>query len=81
MKFLHRLGPDPHRDGRLTVALQGCPDIVALDSGDFAVIGLDITAQAVGNLPPTVGCGPDERVVWLPRSTLVSAKPHIPDAV
>jgi hypothetical protein len=81
MKFLHRLGPDPHVSGGRTAALKGCPDIVALDTGDFAVIGIDITGQAQGNLPPTVGCGPDERVVWIPRATLVQAKPDIPDTV
>ena len=79
MKFLHRLGPDPHAHGQRTVACRGCPDIVALDTGAFAVIGIDITAQAQGHLPPTVNCGPDERVVWLPRATLVRAKPDIPD--
>ena len=63
----------------LLLACRGCPGIVALDTGDCAVIGIDITAQAQGHLPPTVGCGPDERVVWLPRATLVRAKPDIPD--
>lgn len=78
--FLRRLGPDPHANGAQTVALQGCPDILELESGDFAVIGIDITASAVPNLPSTVGCGPDERVVWIPRKTLVLARPDIPSA-
>jgi hypothetical protein len=76
--FLRRLGPDPHANGAQTVALQGCPDILELASGDFAVIGIDITASAVPNLPATVGCGPDERVIWIPRKTLVLARPDIP---
>ena len=76
--FLHRLGPDPHTNGAKTPALDNCPDILALDDGNFAVIGIDITEQSRGRLPPTVGCGPDERVVWIPRSTLVNAKPDIP---
>jgi hypothetical protein len=80
MNFLHRLGPDPHAHGAQTAGLRGCPDIVALDTGDFAVIGIDITERAQGRLPPTVGCGPDERVVWIPRKTLVLAKPDIPAA-
>ena len=80
MNFLHRLGPDPHANGLQTVALNGCPDIIALDTGDFAVIGIDITATAQGRLPPTVGCGQDERVVWIPRKTLVLAKQDIPVA-
>jgi hypothetical protein len=78
--FLRRLGPDPHANGAQTVALKGCPDILELATGDFAVIGIDITGEAQGRLPPTVGCGPDERVVLIPRKTLVLAKPDIPAA-
>ncbi len=77
-KFLRRLGPDPHANGAKTPAVMNCPDILELESGDFAVIGIDITDKAQGRLPPTVGCGPDERVVWIPRSTLTRAKPDIP---
>jgi len=78
LKFVRRLGPDPHANGAKTVALQNCPDILQLESGDFAVIGIDITDRSLGHLPPTVGCGPDERVVWIPRKTLVLAKGDIP---
>lgn len=78
--FLHRLGPDPHANGAQTTSGMGCPDIIALGDGDFAVIGVDITAQSVGKLPPTVSCGPDERIVRIPRKTLVMAKPDIPSA-
>ncbi|MBE7503061.1 MAG: hypothetical protein HS113_22815 [Verrucomicrobiales bacterium] len=77
--FKRRLGPDPHAGGQRTVALQGCPDILELDSGDFAVIGIDITAAGQALLPPSVSCGPDERMVRIPRQTLVLAKPDIPD--
>ena len=78
MTFLRRLGPDPHSGGAWTYALSGCPDIWELDDGDFAVIGTDITAAAA-TLPPSASCGPDERMVRLPRKTLVLAKPEIPD--
>jgi len=76
--FKHRLGPDPHANGALTPSLKGCPDILELDCGDFAVIGQDITAEAIAHLPPSVGCGPDERIIRIPRKTLVLAKPDIP---
>jgi hypothetical protein len=76
--FLRRIGPDPHEGGAQTPCLRGCPDIWELDSGDFAVIGADITNLA-GALPPSAGCGPDERMVKVPRKTLVLAKPDIPD--
>lgn len=58
----------------------GCPDILELDTGDFAVIGTDITAQADGKLPAGSGCGPDERIVRLPRRVLVAARADIPAA-
>ena len=79
--FLHRIGPDPHANGARTVACQGCPDIFELESGDFAVIGIDITDAATPKLPPSAGCGPDERIVRVPRKTLVLAKPDIPESL
>jgi hypothetical protein len=50
-----------------------------LDEGDFAVIGADITETAIDKLPPGSGCGPDERIVRIPRSVLTRAKSNIPD--
>lgn len=79
MNFIKRIGPDPHENGAQTVGCQGCPDIWELANGDFAVIGIDITDVALPKLPPTAGCGPDERIVRLPRNLLVNAKRDIPD--
>ncbi len=79
--FLRRLGPDPHTGGFQTPALQGCPDIFELESGDFAIIGGDITGEAADHLPEDASCGPDERIVRIPRRTLVLAKPDIPNSV
>lgn len=79
--FLRRLGPNPHANGAVTPSLQGCPDIFELQDGSFAVIGQDITTTACGKLPAGAGCGPDERIVWIPRKTLVLAKPDIPDSL
>jgi hypothetical protein len=76
--FLRRLGPDPHAGGRRTLALKGCPDLLELADGDFAVIGPDITEEARANMFPSASCGPDERVVRLPRATLLAAKRDIP---
>lgn len=76
-----RLGPDPHEGGAQTPSLQGCPDIFELDSGDFALIGRDITSELLAHLPQDASCGPDERIVWVPRKTLVQAKVDIPNAV
>lgn len=75
--FLRRIGPDPHANGRRTNALYNCPDIWEVEDG-FAVIGIDMTTAALPRLPATASCGPDERVVWIPRDLLIRAKPDIP---
>ena len=79
MNFIKRIGPDPHENGAISAACRGCPDIWELENGDFAVIGIDMTELALAKLPPTAGCGPDERIVRLPRNLLVNAKRDIPD--
>jgi hypothetical protein len=76
--FFRRIGTDPRQYCHQTV---GCPDIWELADGDFAVIGADITDAAAPKLPPTAGCGPNERIVRLPRNLLVNAKRDIPDRV
>ena len=77
MTLLRRLGPDPHANGVKSVGLNGCPDLWELDSGDIAVIGIDITDASINCLPPTAGCGPDERIVRVPRSVILAAKADI----
>lgn len=75
--FHRRLGPDPHANGVQSVGLNGCPDLWELDSGDIAVIGIDITDATINRLPPTAGCGPDEKIVRVPRSVLLAARSDI----
>ncbi len=77
--FKRRLGPDPHANGAVTSSLSGCPDILELDSGDFAVIGVDITSVTLNHLAFGASCGSDERIVQIPRSLLLRAKGDIPN--
>ena len=74
--ILRKLGPqtDPARCG----GGHSCPDLFEMATGDFAVIGIDITPATIGWLPPGSGCGPGERIVSVPRRTLVLARPDIP---
>lgn len=74
ISFHRRLGPDPHAHGRQSVGLNGCPDLWELADGDVAVIGIDITEACVESLPSSAGCGPDERIVRVPRNVIVAAK-------
>ena len=81
LRVTRRIGPDPHANGAATSSLDGCPDILELEDGDFVVIGVDVSADVAGKLPFGASCGRDERVVRIPRKTLVLAKADIPDRV
>lgn len=74
--ILRKLGPPT--DAALCVHGHACPDLFELVTGDFAIIGADITQEASACLPPGSGCGPQERIVRVPRRTLVMARVDIP---
>lgn len=78
-KFRRRLGKSAHELGTTTGNVS-CPEIWELDNGDVAVIGTDLTVNYAGHLPSGVSVDPGERLVVIPRSTIVSAKADIPDA-
>jgi hypothetical protein len=79
--FVRRLGmhpakmPDEPTDGKV-----GCPDIWEMSNGDMAVIGRDLTEVYADRLPDDVTVVHDERLVVIPRSTMLAAKRDIPDA-
>ena len=76
-----RLGPSPHEGGARTPALEGCPDIFELNTGDFALIGQKVAPEFAKHLPKDASCGPDECIIVIPRKTLILAKSDIPDSV
>lgn len=78
MKAVRRLGKTPAELGN-TTGVSGSPDILELDDGAFAVIGVDISDQVhdLGSLGAR--CAPNERVVRIPRNTLTAAKNDIPE--
>jgi hypothetical protein len=78
-RMVRRLGVAPSELGT-TGGRDGCPDIWELDNGDFAVIGRDLTAVYAGQLPDDAVVGGGERLVVIPRVTLLSAKADMPDA-
>lgn len=77
--FNKRLGRPPVELGT-TAEDTTCPDIWELENGDIAVIGTELTASYSGRLPSGVVISPGEKLVVIPRVTLISAKPDIPDA-
>jgi hypothetical protein len=75
--FLRRLG----QNERQACAFgQHCPQILELTTGDFAIVGEDVTVEAVPAMPPGPGIGPNERVVRVPRRVLIDARADIPAA-
>jgi hypothetical protein len=77
--FVRRFGKSSHELGQ-TSGNSSCPDIWELDNGDIAVIGSDLTTSYEGRLPEGVSVDPGERLVIIPRKTILAAKADIPDA-
>jgi hypothetical protein len=75
--FKRRMGKSPQELGTTTDS-PDCPDIWELENGDVAVIGRDLTGSLGKRLPAGVSVGEDERLVVIPRSMMVAAKPDIP---
>ena len=76
--FKRRIGPDPHAGSGDSAGANSCPDIWELESGDFAVIGTDMTKELGTRLPPGAFLDPGESLVVLPRHVLVKARENIP---
>jgi hypothetical protein len=75
--FLRRLGQNREQ---LCESGHRCPQLLELVDGDFAGVGLDITEEAVGAMPPGPGVGPKERVIRIPRHVMIAARADIPAA-
>ena len=45
------------------------------------MIGRDRTDELRAKLPTDATCGPDERIIEIPRRTIILAKADIPDSV
>jgi len=72
--FLRRLG----QNGRQQC--EGghyCAQILEMTDRNFAAVGLDITKEAVGALPPGPGVGPGEGIVKIPREVMLAAMSDI----
>ncbi len=79
MEAVRRLGKTPTELGA-TSNVSGSPDILELTDGTFAVIGVDITDELGRSPLADARCAPDERIVRIPRVTLMAAKRDIPDS-
>jgi hypothetical protein len=78
MRAIRSLGKTP-AELATTTGVSGSPDILELDDGAYAVIGVDITDQVTDLSAFGARCAPNERVVRAPRITFVAAKHDIPE--
>ncbi|WP_340151452.1 hypothetical protein [uncultured Sneathiella sp.] len=53
--------------------LAKCPEVLELENGDFAFIGIRATSTLKPYFSEGISCGPDEEVVVLPREVIISA--------
>ena len=72
MKAIRRLGRTPTELGN-TTGVSGSPDIIELEDGSIAVIGIDITDELGREPLPDARCAPNERIVRIPRNTFFYA--------
>ena len=70
--FIRRLGVDANATVLPCASGRACPDLLELPDDGIAVIGRDITELAP-MLPAGSGCGPDERIVRIPKALLLRA--------
>ncbi|GAA1636831.1 hypothetical protein [Actinoplanes couchii] len=78
-QLTRRWGKSSHELGN-TSGDGSCPDVWELSNGDVAVIGQDLTDSYRGRLPDGVSVDPGERLIIVPRSTMIAARVDIPDA-
>ena len=75
--FKRRLG---QYDVNLCEGGYHCPQLLEMEDGDYAAVGLDITAEAIPAMPPGPGIGPKERAVRIPRRVMIASRVDIPAA-
>lgn len=78
MRAIRRLGRTP-LERNDTTGVSGSPDILELDDGSFAVIGIDITDELSRHPMTDAKCAENERIVRISRNTLLLAKKDIPE--
>lgn len=76
--IVKRVGKSPAELGN-TSGTSGCPDVLELSNGDFAIIGQDLTDHYGPVLPAGAVLSAGERLVIVPRNMLAAAKRELPD--
>jgi hypothetical protein len=75
MKFVRRLTITDNNKPLCSV--NSCPDLFETETGEYAVVGTDITKVAKSSLPKGFVLSPKEKIVLIPRNVLQTAKQNI----
>ena len=75
--FIRRLGQN---ERNLCETGYHCPQFLEMADGAIAVVGEDITDEAIPAMPPGPGVGPKERVIRVPRQVFIAARVVMPAA-
>ena len=77
IKIRRRVSAHPEDMGFTKMLKAICPDIFETETGDFVIIGRDVTSIVEPEIPADAIISKGERVVLIPRDLLVSAAENI----
>ena len=77
IKIKRRVSKHPVDMGFTKMFKAVCPDIFETETGDFLIIGRDVTSIVEPEIPADAVISKGERVVLIPRDLLVSAADNI----
>ena len=77
IKIRRRASAHPADMGITQMKKAVCPDIFETETGDFLIIGRDVTSILEPEIPADAIISKGERVVLIPRDLLVSAAENI----
>lgn len=72
IKIKRRVSAHPLDLGITKMVAGICPDVFETESGDFVIIGRDVTSNVEETIPADAVISKGERVVLIPRSVLIS---------
>lgn len=76
MKLVRRVSDPPERTKKSRGGTR-CPDIWETDSGDYVMIGEDVTDKIKSSLPEDTQFSNSERAVLIPKVVLDSARKRL----
>jgi len=77
IKIKRRVSGHPDEMGFTKMFKGICPDIFETETGDYLIIGTDVTSMVEPEIPADAVISKGERVVLIPRDLLVSAVDNI----